>query len=89
MVSALVSLARLPDRVAIHFGLGGAPAGWASSLASALIMLFVGLLTLRANLSHPVRLDENLFLSGLWIFLAYTVYWTVVLLRAFREPKTP
>lgn len=146
LILALVSLVLLPDNVAIHFGLGGAPDGWASNLTSTLIMLgihtlvfcslyfsprllatvprkcislpnrdywlqpehrsqamerfsqlmwqfgtalflfmlFAGLLTLRANLSDPVRLDERLFLVGLAIFLAYTVYWTVAPLRSFR-----
>jgi uncharacterized membrane protein len=145
---ALTSLVILPDRVAIHFGLGGAPDGWGSSLTSTLMMLgihilvfcllyfsprlltevpskwvslpnrdywlrpenraqavekfrhrmwqfgtalflfmfFASLLTIRANLSDPVRLDERLFLTGLAIFLAYAVSWTVALLRAFRIP---
>lgn len=61
---------------------------WQFGTALFLFMLFAGLLTLRANLSDPVRLDERLFLIGLGIFLAYTVYWTVALLGAFRVPKT-
>jgi hypothetical protein len=145
---ALVSFAILPDRVAIHFGPGGLPNGWASNLSSTLLMLgthllvflslflsprllttsakkwvslpnreywlrpenrpravtmfsqrlwqfgtalflfmlLAGLLTLQANLSDPVVLDERLFLTGLVIFLVYTGYWTVALLRAFRAP---
>lgn len=62
---------------------------WQFGTAIFLFMFFAGLLTLRANLSDPVRLDERLFLVGLVIFLAYTVYWVVALLRAFRVPKTP
>ena len=53
-----------------------------------LFMLFAALLTIRANRSDPVRLDESLFLTGLAIFLAYTVYWVVAMVRAFRIPKT-
>ncbi|WP_316366088.1 DUF1648 domain-containing protein [Candidatus Thiodiazotropha sp. CDECU1] len=145
---ALVSLVTLPDRVAIHFGQGGMPDGWASSLTGTLIMLgvhcllfcslyfsprllalvpakwvslpnrdywlrperhsqaivkfsqymwqfgtalfmfmlFTGLLSLKANLSDPVRLDEGPLLVALVVFLIYTGYWTLRLLRAFRIP---
>lgn len=148
---SLVSLAILPDPVAIHFGSGGAPDGWASTLTHTLLMLgvntlvfgalyfaprlistvpskwvnlpnrdfwlnpqrrplaaeklrhhlwqfgtavflfmfFAGLLTIRANRSDPVRLEEGLFLVGLGIFLAYTLYWIVGLMRAFRVPTAP
>jgi len=149
VILSLISLAILPDTVAIHFGLGGAPNGWASNLTSTLMMLamhtfvfcslyftprlikampskwislpnrdywlmpkqrpraveifshsmwkfgvalflfmlFAGLLALRANLSDPVQLDEGALLTALVVFLAYTVYWTVALLRAFRVPS--
>ena len=50
-------------------------------------MFFAGLLTIWANLSDPVQLDERLFLTGLVILLAYTLYWTVAVLRAFRVPR--
>jgi uncharacterized membrane protein len=148
---SLVSLAILPDRVAIHFGSGGAPDGWASNLTHTLLMLGVdtlvfgalyfaprliaivpsrwvnlpnrdfwlspqrrsltaeklqqhlwrfgtavflflllaGFLTIRANRSDPVRLEEGLFLIGLGIFLVYTLYWVVGLVRAFRIPAAP
>ena len=146
----LLSLLILPERVAIHFGLGGLPDSWASNLNSTLLMLGVhalvfvslyfsprllatipsrwislpnrdywlaperrseavakfsrfmwqfgtavflflllaGFLTMRANLSEPVRLDEGVLLIGLAIFLAYTAYWTILLLRAFRVPSS-
>jgi uncharacterized membrane protein len=149
LVLALISLAVLPERVAIHFGFGGIPDGWASSLASTLMvigtdaflfialyfsprlvdrvpakwfnlpnrdywlvperrqravrmisgcvwlfgtalflfMFVIGLLTLRANLTDPVHLNETAFLSALVVFLAYTIYWTIALVRAFRIPK--
>ena len=45
------------------------------------------LLTLDANQSDPVRLNERVFLSALIIFLIYTVYWCVKFFRAFRIPK--
>ncbi len=151
LMLSVLSLAILPDRVAIHFGSGGAPDGWASNETSTLLMLgvhilvfcalyfspklitavpskwvslpnpdfwlspqrrhlaaeklthllwqfgtavfvfmlFAGLLTMRANRSDPVRLDESLFLTGLVIFLAYTVYWIVALVRTFRVPRAP
>lgn len=147
---SLASLVILPERVAIHFGIGGAPDGWASSQVSTLLMLgihvllflslylspklltkapgkwvslpnreywlaperrtqtaerfsrsmwqygtalflflfYVGLLTMRANLSDPVQLDERSLLIGLVIFLTYTTIWTVALLRSFRVPKS-
>jgi hypothetical protein len=151
LMLSLASLAILPDRVAIHFGAGGAPDGWASSLTHTLLMLGVdtlvfgalyfaprlistvpgkwvnlpnrdfwlspqrrplaleklqhhlwrfgtavflfllvaGLLTIRANRADPVRLEEGLFLTALVIFLAYTLYWVVALVRAFRVPAAP
>jgi len=151
LILVLVSSGMLPDRVAIHFGFGGAADSWASNLTSTLAMLgihslvfcslyfsprllttvpsrwislpnrvywlrpdnraqavetfshhmwqfgtalfmfmfFAGLLTLKENLSDPVRLDERLFSIALVIFLAYTTYWTIALLLAFRVlPKT-
>jgi hypothetical protein len=148
LVLAIVSTQVLPERVAIHFGAGGAANGWGSTTANALLMagvdlllfcsiyfspwlieriparwislpnrdywltpenkeraveiiremmwqfgtalflflFFTGLLTISANLSQPVRLNEGLFLSGLVIFLVYTGYWMLALLRAFRIP---
>ena len=145
----LVSLAVLPDQVAIHFGSGGAPDSWASKELNALLFLVletplfllfwfapslplgipprfvsvpnkeywlreenrpafkwkfqnlmaqfgtafflfffcVGLLTVQANLSQPVRLKEEVFLLVLVIFLGYTVVWTIGLFRAFRVPR--
>jgi uncharacterized membrane protein len=144
----LVSLAVLPDRVAIHFGPGGAPDAWASKELNALIFLVletplfllfwfapslplgipprfvsvpnkeywlkeenrpafkrkfqhlmaqfgtafflfffcIGLLTVQANLSQPVRLKEEIFLPVLILFLGYTVVWTIGLFRSFRVP---
>ncbi|NEV60352.1 DUF1648 domain-containing protein [Thiorhodococcus minor] len=59
---------------------------WAFGTALFLFLLAVGLLTLAANLADPVRLDQPLFLAALGIFLAYTLYWTVALIRDFRLP---
>ena len=149
LILALESWNLLPERVAIHFGAGGVPDGWGSSLTATglsvgLSLLLFGLLTrsddlvrrvparwinlpnraywlaperreatavrlherlqafgtalfgfllvaewltLQANLSDPVRLDEPLFLVALGSFLAYTLYWTWSLVRAFRRPS--
>jgi len=146
---ALLSLAILPERVAIHFGADGMPNGWASNLQNVLMMLGLdvlvfcaiyfsprlisnmpskwinlpnreywlaparrtqavdrfrlylwqfgagvflfmlcaGGLAIQANLADPVRFDERLFLIALGGFLAYTAYWTITLLRAFRIPR--
>ncbi len=54
-----------------------------------LFLLFAGFLTIRANRSDPIRLEEGLFLLGFVIFLAYTLYWVVGLVRAFRVPAAP
>lgn len=59
---------------------------WRFGTVLFLFMLFVGLLTLKANLSRPVRLDEGPLFVALVIFLVYTAYWTFTLLRAFRIP---
>jgi len=61
---------------------------WQFGTAVFLFMLLAGVLTMRANLSKPVRLEEGVLLIGLAIFLAYTAYWTIALLRAFRIPSS-
>jgi uncharacterized membrane protein len=142
----LVSLLMLPDQVAIHFGSGGVPNGWASKCTHALILLLievpvfalfmsagrlvlrfpqkwislpnkdywlrqenraelearftalmhefgvvlfvflfaVGLLTLDANLSDPVRLNEALFLALFVAYMLYVVSWLVKLVRRLK-----
>ncbi len=56
--------------------------------AAFFLFFFVAqLLTIRANLSQPVRLDERLFLFALVLFLLYTVYWCIKLFKAFRLPR--
>jgi len=144
----LVSLVILPDQVAIHFGRGGCPDGWASKEMNAIVFLvletpmflllwfgpslplgvtkrfvslpnkgywlreenlpafkgklkhlmaqfgaafflfffFTGLLTVQANLSEPVRLNEKAFVPIVFMFLGYTVVWTIGLFRSFRVP---
>jgi uncharacterized membrane protein len=57
-------------------------------MGTALFALFlgVGVLTVQANLSDPVRLDLRLFLPLMGLFLLYTVGWVVQFYRAFRVP---
>lgn len=50
-------------------------------------MFIVGLLVLRANMANPVRLREDLFWWPFGLYMAYTAYWTVKVLLAFRVPK--
>ena len=50
-------------------------------------LFVVKLLTLEANRSDPVRLNERAFLSALILFLIYTVYWCMKLFRTFRIPE--
>ena len=57
-----------------------------SGTVTFLFMLGATLLTMDANLSEPIPLNEHLFLVTLFSFLAYTVYSIVALLRAFRIP---
>ena len=54
---AAVSMAVLPDRVAIHFGLGGRPDGWAPAWVNALV--FAGM---------DVLLFVSLFFAPRWAF---------------------
>ncbi len=60
-----------------------------SEFGSALFAFFfvAKLLTLNANQSDPVRLNERIFLIALILFLIYTAYWCVKYFRAFRIPK--
>ena len=43
-------------------------------------------LVIRANVSHPVFLDQNWFLSGLAIFILVMLIWLKRLLGHFRDP---
>lgn len=139
----------LPDRVAVHFGNGGEPNGWAgkdsnffitqglyvfmflmfygspfliSKIPSRwvnipnrdywlnpenrnitqtkmttfmsemgiyilLFFIYIGQLTVQANLNPSVRLDESEFCIALWIFCILIIYWMVKFLLAFRKPS--
>jgi hypothetical protein len=51
-----------------------------------LFLFVVQILTIQANLSVPVRLNERLLFTFLALFLGYTIVWCVVLFRSFRLP---
>ena len=52
-----------------------------------LYFFLISILTVDANLSDPVKLNESLFLAFLIIFLIYTVYWCIKFYKSFRVPK--
>ena len=57
----------------------------------AIFVFFFGitLLTLKANLSEPVRLDGNLFMVLFILFMSYNLWWLVRLVRGFAVPTDP
>jgi len=59
---------------------------WQFGAAMFMFMLAVSLLTIQANLSDPVQLNEKIFLIVLGSFLLYTGIWCVGLFRIFRVP---
>lgn len=56
-------------------------------IATFALVIFAGTLTVDANLSEPVRLNESVLLAGLAIYLAYTVWWCIKLFLSFKVPK--
>jgi hypothetical protein len=56
--------------------------------ATGLLMLGAMILTVAANLSDPVRLNEVIFLVMFISYLVYTVLWLVRIFTAFRVPGT-
>ncbi|MCF7847483.1 MAG: DUF1648 domain-containing protein [Kiritimatiellales bacterium] len=144
----LVSLVLFPERMAIHFGAGGAPNGWATGYFNAFLMIltelvlfcslyftplvvlkiparwinlpnknywlteknrpkaaamitglmwqfgtamflflfFTGVLALQANLSDPVRFNEQLFMPVFVLFMLYSAYWCLRIVLTFRIP---
>lgn len=60
---------------------------WQFGTALFVFLFIVNLLTIQANLSSPVRLDERAFLTALLAFFIFIVYWLVRFLRSFRVPK--
>lgn len=52
-----------------------------------LFLFCIQLLTMMANLSDPVILNEGMFLSVFIGYMAYTVYWCIKLFLSFKIPK--
>lgn len=55
--------------------------------AMMLFLFVVGLLTIKANLSDPVRLSNEFFWPSFLIFMAFVVYWCIKLLFLFQVPR--
>jgi uncharacterized membrane protein len=56
-------------------------------LALFVFLFLVGVLTLAANLSEPVRLNEPLMLAGSAGYLLYVAYWVVKLVRQLKAVR--
>ena len=52
-----------------------------------ILMLAVSILTVAANLSETVRLNEGISYLLFLLYLGYTVWWVVRLLIAFKVPE--
>ncbi len=72
LILTVVSLALGPSRVAIHFGLGGTPNGWAPSHVNALIMAGMNALVFLSLFFSP-RLIRTA--SARWINIPNKEYW--------------
>ncbi|MEE4310734.1 MAG: DUF1648 domain-containing protein [candidate division KSB1 bacterium] len=62
------------------------PRMWQMGALTLLFMFCVGLFSVHANLSDPVRLREGLFIGALVIYLLLVTCWCVLLIRDFRIP---
>ncbi|MCX5852398.1 MAG: DUF1648 domain-containing protein [Deltaproteobacteria bacterium] len=59
---------------------------WQFGTALFLFLFIVNLLTIQANLSRPVRLDERAFIIALVMFFIFIGYWLISFVRSFRVP---
>ena len=59
---------------------------WNTGAVIFLLLFVLGLLSLKANLSKPVRLDETALFTALGLFTAYIIGWLVAFYRSFRIP---
>ena len=48
----------------------------------------ISLLALQANLRDPVLLDSGLFLIVFIVYMSYTLWWLVKLVRGLRVPDS-
>ncbi len=56
-------------------------------VAMLVFIIFVKALSLKANLSDPVRLDERVFLIGLGTLMVFSIFWCVKIFLSFRLPE--
>jgi len=61
---------------------------WEYGAGLLLFLLLTEALTIDANLSSPVQMNDAIFWFLFVAFMSYTVFWTVRICRAFRVPKT-
>ena len=59
---------------------------WNIGAVMFLLLFVMGLLSLKANLSAPVRLDEAALFTALGLFTVYIICWLAAYYRAFRIP---
>ena len=55
--------------------------------AMMLFLFVIGILTVKANLSDPVRLSNEFFWPAFILFMAFVVYWCIKFLVLFRVPR--
>jgi uncharacterized membrane protein len=63
--------------------------GWmyVFGFATNVLMIVMGLLTFKANMSGKMRLDMGTFVTVLVLYLAFTAGWVICFYRSFRLPK--
>lgn len=66
-----------------------AMSGWVYvfGFATNVLMIVMGLLSFKANISGEMRLDMGTFFTGLALYLIFTACWVIWLYRRFRLPK--
>ncbi|MBM4147573.1 MAG: DUF1648 domain-containing protein [Lentisphaerae bacterium] len=84
VVLALVSWALLPDRVAIHFGVGGRPDNWAPGCVNALVVLCLDTVLFLAFYFSP-RLTS--VVPAKWMSLPNKQFWLAPENRAATDAK--
>jgi len=60
---------------------------WEYGVVLLMFLLLTEALTIDANLSSPVQLNNEIFWLLFVAFISYTVYWLVKMCRAFRVPS--
>jgi uncharacterized membrane protein len=60
---------------------------WSFGAVILLFYFIISLLSVRANLVQPVRLNEWAFYTALALFLLFTTGWIMALYRAFRSQE--